>query len=239
MPASTSDARVRIREVTTPADPVVPAAYALLRRAFPPSERVPLREWRATLREKARRVWSDYNWHLLVAQRGRSVVGLVTGTYLGNVNVGVIGYLAIMAGARGVGLGTLLRSRLRRAFERDARQLVGRPLGGIVGEVSAGNPWLATLARRPDVLVLDLAYYQPRLRALDRPSPFLLYYESIGRPRRHLPAAELRRILYGIWRRAYRITRPLERAAFRRMLRALDRRRRIGPHPDFPRSRAS
>lgn len=231
--ASRRQARTRLREITTPADPLVRDAYRLLRKTFHKHERVLLSEWKATLQERAGNVWTDFTWHLVIAEREGRVVGLATGTYLGNVNVAVIGYLAIDRVVRAAGLGTRLRSRLRDAFRRDARQLVGRDLDAVLGEVSADNPWLAALSRKPGVLVLNMPYFQPRLYPGDQPSSFVLYYESMGRPRRWIPASELRRILYAIWRRAYRISRPLERPAFRRMLKALEGRRRIGPHPDY------
>lgn len=232
MPSSRA-APLRIREIVVHDDPLLRDAYRLLRSTFHKSERVLLSEWTATLRERARHVWTDFAWHLIIAERNHHVVGLATGTYIGNVNVGVIGYLAIDRSIRAGGLGTRLRVRLRNAFKRDARHLIGRELEAILGEVSATNPWLAALARRPSVLVLNIPYFQPRLYADDKPSPFVLYYESIGRPRRWLAASELRRILYAIWRRAYRVSRPVERPAFKRMLKALEGRRRIGPHPDF------
>lgn len=230
--------RVQFREVADPKDERLAPAYALLRQAFHRSERVGLSEWRGTLREKAGGVWTDYSWHLIVATRGARVVGLATGTYLGNVNVGIIGYLAIASGAQASGLGTRLRRQLRKAFERDAQRISGRPLQAILGEVHPGNPWLRALARRPNVLVLDLPYFQPSLYESDLPSPFLLYYESLHGPRRYLPAGELRQILYAIWRRAYRVSRPLERPAFRRMLASLNGRRRVGGHPQFRRARS-
>lgn len=226
---------VRIREIATADDGALAEIHALLRRSFHRHERVSLREWRSTLREKTRGVWTDYAWHLLVAEHGARVVGLTAGTYVGNVNVGIIGYLAIAPEFQAGGLGSRLRARLRHTFERDARQIAGRPLDAVLGEVSADNPWLTSLSRRSNVLILDLPYFQPSLGPGDPPSPYVLYYESLRRPRRYIPAGELRQLLYAVWRRAYRISRPLEHAAFRRMLRSLDGRRRIGPHPDFRR----
>jgi hypothetical protein len=66
------------------------------------------------------------------------------------------------------------------------------------------------------------------LHATDDPSPFVLYYESMRGVRRSMPASELRRLLYAIWRRVYRVRRPLERPAFNAMLRSIEGRRRIG-----------
>ncbi len=229
MPTKRSAAPIRIREVVDPADPAIAKAYRLLSRTFEPGERVDRREWIGSLQEGADRVLSDLAWHLIIAEDAEhDVLGLVSGTYLGNVNVGVIGYLAISSEARARGLGSRMRGRLRRAFERDAARIAEAPLAAIVGEVSPSNPWLRKLATREGVLLLDLPYHQPRLREGDLPSPFTLYYEGIERPRSRLAVSELRRILYAIWRRIYRIPRPLERPAFRLMMQALEGRRTIG-----------
>lgn len=217
-----------VRELLVPSDPALRAAHALLRRSFHREERVLLRDWLSSMKEKSLGVLTDLTWHLIVAEQKGKVVGFTSGTYLGNINVGVVGYLATVPGVRAQGIGTLLRNRLRRVFHRDARRIAGRPLDAIIGEVAATNPWLRTLARRKNVLVLDFPYFQPRLYPGDKASPFVLYYESLQGPRARIPSAELRRIIYAVWRRLYRVSRPLERPAFRAMLRALDKRRTIG-----------
>ncbi len=222
---------IRIREITDPSDPSLTAAYSLLKQSFHASERVALSEWRGSLHEKSGGLHTDVAWHLLVAERDGIVVGLNSGTYLGNINLGMIGYLAISPTERSRGTGTRLRARLRKRFERDALTLRGQPLDGIIGEVSADNPWLKVLARRPNVLALNFPYYQPSLNENDKPSPFVLYYEQLQRVRTRVPIAEVRRILYTVWRRAYRISRPLDRPAFRAMLRALEGRRMVGRLP--------
>lgn len=220
--------RTTIREITNSDDPALRRVYALLTRSFHHKERVTLREWRDSLREKASELPLDTAWHLLVAERAEQVVGLASGTYLGNVNLGVIGYLAMVPSLRSLGIGTRLRSRLRAVFARDAiRQ--GQPgLKGIIGEVNANNPWLERLSLRPAVLVLDFIYYQPRLHVEHKPSPYVLYYESMQAPRARIPVGELQRILYTVWRRVYRVSRPLERPAFRAMLHELKNRRFVG-----------
>jgi len=220
--------RITIREVIDPVDPAVVDAYALLTKTFHRGERVARRDWTSTMREQAQGLHTDVFWHLLVAERGSKVIGFASGTFLGNVNMGIIGYLAIAADARAGGLGSRLRSTLRRRFMSDAKRVNGRELDGLLGEVSSGNPWLRALNRRSGVLLLDLAYYQPKLREDDEPSPFVLYYEAVGRSVEQFKVDELRRILYAMWRRAYRIARPLDRPAFRRMLASLSRRRSVG-----------
>lgn len=222
--------RTRIREITDPADPALRPAYALLAGTFGREERVALRDWRRSLAERSQGLLTDTAWHLLVAERRGVVVGLASGTYLGNVNLGVIGYLASTPLVRSQGLGARLRAHLRRRFERDAVRIGRRKLDGVIGEVSAGNPWLRSLARRDEVLVLDFPYFQPRLHHDHLPAPFLLYYESLGHHRQRLGVGELRRILYAVWRRVYRVSRPLDRPAFRAMLRALAHRRTVGRH---------
>jgi len=221
-------ARLSVREIVSSKDPALRQAYALLRKTFPPSERVPYREWVDTLEERETGMWSDTAWHLFVAEREGHVVGLASGSYIGNVNVGMVGYLAATPETRGSGIGTRLRNRLRGTFERDARRVAGRSLDAILGEVSTKNRWLARLSQNPRVLVLDIEYFQPKLYPTDDPSPFVLYYEAMETPRSSIPVAELRQILYAIWRRVYRVRRPLERPAFRRMLRTIEGKRRVG-----------
>jgi hypothetical protein len=43
----------------------------------------------------------------------------------------------------------------------------------------------------------------------------------------------VRRILYTVYRRAYRVRYPLEHAGFRNMLAQLEGREFVGAHPDF------
>jgi len=221
-------ARTRVRELRLATDPACAAAYRLFRRTFPRAELLPRRDWSDALRERNAGLWTDLGWHLVVAERDGRVVGAATGTYLGNVNVGIIGYIAVAPSLRSLGIGPALRRRLRQAFERDASNLRGRRLDALVGEVRADNPWLRHLVRREGAIALDFAYYQPSLGAGRSPVPLVLYYQPLRRPRPFLGAAELRRLLYTMWRRMYRIAKPLMRPAFRRMLRALAGRRRIG-----------
>lgn len=228
-PATRTAVRTSIREIVDPLDPALGDAYALLGKSFAREERVLLSAWEGSLHERAQGLLADVAWHLLVAEQDGRVVGLASGTYLGNVNVGVIGYLAISPLVRAEGLGTRLRRRLRTLFARDAQRITKGPLDAIIGEVSRSNRWLRTLAGREGVLLLNFPYFQPGLYEGDDASPFVLYYESLTRIRRRLPTSELRRLLFTIWRRIYRISHPLERPAFRAMMTALDNRRTIGP----------
>jgi N-acetylglutamate synthase-like GNAT family acetyltransferase len=218
-----------VREVVDSADPAVALGHRVLRRIFPKTELVGLAEWRESLREREAGLWTDIQWHLLVAEVDGEVIGVAAGTYLGNVNTGVIGYLAIAPPDRHHGIGPRLRARLRALFQRDARRIRGLPLQAVFGEVRRDNPWLRTLARRNHVLALDINYLQPGLHQHEHPLPLVCYYESLDRPRRRLPVPVVRRLLYTIWRRVYRIARPMSDPAFRRMLRDLSGRRWIGP----------
>jgi hypothetical protein len=220
--------RVTVREVVSPADPAMLAGHRLLRRAFHKNELVPVGEWRNSLREREAGLWWDICWHLVVAERGGVVIGLASGTYLGNVNTGVVGYLVVSPLAQGAGVGPRLRRRLRDLFHRDARRIAGMPLEGVIGEVRPDNPWLARLIRRDKALALDFEYFQPSLHAGEPAVPLVLYYESLDRIRRRLPAAKVRRLLFTTWRRIYRIARPMARREFRRMLASLQGRTFIG-----------
>jgi GNAT superfamily N-acetyltransferase len=211
-----------------PADPALRRAHALLGLAFAADQVVSLKDWRETLRERAGQVWTDLRWHLLVAERRGRVVGMASGTYLGSVNVGMVGYLVLRPSARRLGIGSRLRRRLRECFERDAERIGRAPLTAIVGEVEPDNPWLMRLVAAERALALDIPYAQPSLAPGASPVQLVLYYQSLRGRITSVPAPVLRRLLYAIWRRIYRVPRPLTHPAFRRMLRALRDRRRVG-----------
>jgi hypothetical protein len=219
---------IRVREIRTSNDPAFAPAHRLLRRIFPRSEMMPRRTWVQVLREREQGLWTDLNWHLFVAERGGAVIGAASGSYLGNVNVGVVGYVAVDAAARARGLGPRLRRALVRAFTRDASDVNGTSLKAVVGEVHSYNPWLRVLVSRHHAIALDFPYFQPALHRTEQPVPLVMYYEPIGARRRWLTMGEVRRLLYTMWRRAYRVPSPLADPNFRRMLRALNGRRRIG-----------
>jgi GNAT superfamily N-acetyltransferase len=231
MPEPHRAGAVQVREIRFVGDPGLGAAHRLLRRMFPRRELLPVREWSDTLVERHHRLWTDLSWHLLVAERRGEVLGTASASYLGDVNVGLVGYVAVARAARGRGLGHRLRLKLRRLLERDARRVHGRDLKALVGEVRADNPWLVHVVRTEGALALDFDYLQPSLGARHPPVQLVLYYQPLHARRRSLAAAEVRRLLYTIWRRGYRIGRPLSRLAFRRMLESLVGRDRIGQRP--------
>jgi ribosomal protein S18 acetylase RimI-like enzyme len=213
--------RIRIREIRSADDAAFRPAHALLRREFPRAEMLPVGDWRNLLRERAEGLWTDISWHLLVAERGTRVLATATGSYLGNVNVGLIGYVAVRPDARSSGLGPRLRLALQAQFEAEARRVGGKSLRAIVGEVRENNPWLRTLVRRHGALALAFPYVQPSLGGTRKTVPLVMYYQPVADRRKTMRAAELRRLLYSIWRRAYRVPRPLSHPEFRRMLSAL------------------
>lgn len=227
MAERTRTPQLRIREIHATTDSGFKSAHRLLTRIFPRAEMLPRSAWEHALQERDADVWTDLNWHLFVAEQDGRMVGAATGSYLGNVNVGLIGYVAVREAARSFGVGPRLRWGLRLAFERDARRISGAPLKALVGEVRPDNPWLRSLVGR-GAIALDLAYYQPSLRRRGKAVPLVLYYQPLDVSRSSLPAPDVRRLLYTIWRRAYRVPRPLANPNFRRMLRALAGRSRIG-----------
>lgn len=221
--------RRRIREVRSSADPRFAEAYALLKRTFSRSELIPRREWNAIMRELEADLYSDINWHLLVALRGDRLIGAASGSYLGNLNIGVVSYIAVDAKAREDGLGPLLRRRLGALFKMDAQRIRGRALRAIVGEIEADNPWLRSLVRRHRAIPLDFPYEQPSLGGKRKPVALVLYWQpTAGREVTWLGAAHLRRVLYTLWRRTFRVDLPLREPSFRRIMASLEGRKRIG-----------
>ncbi len=219
---------LRFREIRHPDDPAIAGAYRLLRRVFSARELVRRRDLREAIVERNRGVLGDLNWHMIVAERAGVLVGVATVSYLGDLNVGMVGYLAVRAGERSGGVGLKLRAKLLRALHRDALRIRGRPVDALVGEVKAENPWLTHLVTVHEALALDFPYWQPSIDGRARPVPLVLYYQPIARERTSLGADEVRRLLYAIWRRLYRVPKPMKDPRFRRMLAAIQGRRRIG-----------
>jgi hypothetical protein len=228
MPEKPAVRPVAIREVHSAKDPAFRNAHDLLRRTFHSSEVLSLRDWAQALEERTQGLWSDLSWHLFVATRHGRFVGAASGSYLGNRNVGVVGYIAVVASERGRGAGGRLRNALRRAFEGDAWRIRHRRLSAIVGEVRADNPWLRRLVREQGAIALDIPYYQPSVRWLRSHVKLVLYYQPLTAPRHSLPAADVRQLVYTLWRRVYRVPRPLSSKPFRQMLAALKGRERVG-----------
>ena len=228
MPEVRTPPRVAIREVLTQRDPALKAAHDLLRRTFHRAEMSSLRKWDQVLEERSEGLWTDLAWHVLVATRRGRLVGAASGSYLGNWNVGVVGYIAVAPAARGHGVGQRLRAALRRTFQHDAWHIRRRRLRALVGEVRVDNPWLRSIVRHEGAIALDFPYYQPSVRWLHSSVRLILYYQPLLLPRRSLPAADVRRLVYTIWRRMYRVARPLSSKPFRRMLEALEGRERVG-----------
>ncbi|MEO8361429.1 MAG: GNAT family N-acetyltransferase [Vicinamibacteria bacterium] len=218
---------IQISSIRSADDPLFVKAFALYSRVFPPSEKID-RAYFENLFEEARLdLLAPYAFHFLVAHQNGEVDGFVTGSYLAIVNVGFVGYLAVGPDATGEQIGSRLRDKLIACLQIDAAA-AGRPdLLGMMGEVEDGNPWLERMRRR-GAFAFDLRYLQPSTGGMSI-VPLVLYLEPIKVSRlRSLPVKTVRRLLYAIYRRLYRIPFPLMRAEFQDMLRQLEGRSRIG-----------
>ena len=102
----------------------------------------------------------------------------------------------------------------------------------MVGEVRLDNPWLRRLVRDRAAIPFDLDLLPPGRAAGRRATA--TGFSTASRwvtCASELPAREVRQLLYAIWRRAYRVRWPLERAGFRAMLGELEGRATVGAHP--------
>ena len=105
-----------------------------------------------------------------------------------------------------------------------------------MGEVEPGNPWLRHLVRK-GALALDIDYRQPSIDGAAA-VPLVLYLEPLGGKLRSISANIVRRLLYAIYRRLYRVRFPLKNPEFRLMMRGLVGRTRIGPRKLAPVTRS-
>lgn len=222
----------RIEELVDERDAAVRTALDMIIRAFPEEDRQPMEELRSEIAEKRMGLLTAFDSHLFAAlDADDHVRAAVTGIYLEGVNAGFINYLVVDADYRGRGLARGLRDRLLDQFRQDARHTGQVEPAWVLGEVRPDNPWLAGLIRAGQAIPFDLTYYHPGPTGHDE--RFVLYRQPMGDARESLPVDLVRRVLYAVWRRVYRIRYPLERPGFLAMLETLKGRDEIGPaYPD-------
>lgn len=219
-----------LEEVLDERDPRAEAALGLIAAAFQRPERQPLSELRSEIAEKRLGLLTAMDFHLLVAEGADgSVQGTVAGMYLEGVNAGYVTYLAVDPRFRGKRLAPRLRQALVERFQQDARNAEFDELAWVLGEVQGDSPWLQRLLRTKGAVAFDLHYRHPGVTAEGSPEEHVLYRQPVGDLRDELPAHLVRRILYAIYRRGYRIPYPLELPGFRAMLEELEHRSAVGP----------
>lgn len=222
---------VRVEDERTP---LAKGALSLIEEVFPPRDRQPIHQIAMEIAERRLGLLTSYDFHLFAAVDAEERVhGIAAGVYLGGVNAGFVTYVAVRPEARERQLGRRLRVRLVDTFRAGARQLEWEELAWVLGEVRQENPWLRRLIRDRAAIPFHLRYFHPGVD-LDGPdTEWVLYRQPVADHREELPADEVRRLLYAIWRRAYRVRWPLERAGFRAMLEELERLDVVGVHPRF------
>ncbi|MBW3570058.1 MAG: hypothetical protein KY467_03020 [Gemmatimonadetes bacterium] len=171
--------------------------------------------------------------HLLamVDEDGRAAAA-AAGIYLETVDAGFITYLAVRKELRGQRVGRGLRAHLVESIRAEARVKNGADPAWVVGEVRSGSPWLQTLVTAGEAIPFDFPYFHPWMpRAAE--GRYVLYREPLADARAELPAHEVVRLVYAIWRRAYRIRFPLQSETFCYMVDRIKAAGTIGPHPDY------
>lgn len=223
-----------IREIDDERTPFAESALALIEEYFPPQDRQPLAELRMEIAEKRLGLLAAYNFHLLAAEAedGRAAA-VAVGAYLEGVNAGFVSYLAVDPEFRTRRLGRTLRFGLVEAFREDAWKAGFSDLAWVLGEVRRTSPWLHRLVRDRGAVPFDLEYYHPGVAPGYSKERWVLYRQPVDDSRAELPAAEVRRILYAVYRRVYRVRYPLGRPGFAAMFAELESRNRVGVDPEL------
>jgi len=220
----------RVVEVRDERTELARAAIELIQRSI--GDVQPMADLLSELEECRRGLPSGGDYHLLAAlDEGGEPVSAAAGVYLPSVRAGFITYLAVKRELRNRQLGRTLRAHLLDRFHADARA-EGAALAWTVGEVRRESAWLRTLVQGGRAIPFHLGYFHPwmPLRAEGR---YVLYREPAADPRAEIPSHEVARLLFAIWRRAYRIRYPLQSETFCYMLRGLEGREMIGADPFF------
>lgn len=223
----------KIIEVVDEREPIAAEALDLILENFPPYDRHTLEDLTSEVAEKRVGLLDPYDFHLFTTLDGDGhPIATITGVYLAGVNAGFVTYLAVSPDHRGRQLGRRLRTHLVGALIADAKRHGRETLAWVLGEVRIDSRWLHGLVRHGAAIPLDLNYYHPGMTPGLSRRRYVLYREPVGDMRAELPAAEVRRLIYAVWRRGYRVSYPLQRAAFRAMIEELAVRDQIGAHPE-------
>jgi GNAT superfamily N-acetyltransferase len=218
---------IKIEKVDSVRSPLFNASFALYRRVFPKDEQMPKRYFYEHLVEEKLGLSRPFHFHYFVGIKGDRVLGFGCCTYLALVNMGFIDYLAVDSGAKGQGVGTVLREKLVEVLREDARKHELEDLTAVLGETREESPWLRRLQSQ-GAFALDIDYLQPPLEDHKNPVPLVLYVQPVAQPFDSLTTDEVRQVLYTLYRRLYRIPYPLQDPNFRYMLKQLNRRQRVG-----------
>jgi GNAT superfamily N-acetyltransferase len=211
-------ARIRIVEAVDESSPIAEAALRLIEENFERPDRQGMAELRSEIAEKRLGLLSSYDFHMFVAVDATGeILGTAVGAYLEGVNCGFITYLTTGEPARGRGIGQQLRERLVTALRENARAAGYDDLDYVLGEIRSDSTWLQRLIQA-GAIPFDITYYHPGMTPGSTQPAYTLYREPIGGSRGELPPAIVRRMIYSIYRRAYRVRYPLERPGFRAMV---------------------
>lgn len=211
--------------------PLARETIALIQEAI--GDVQPTSDLLSELEEARRGLPSGGRYHMLaLLDPGGAPVAAAAGIYLEALNAGFVTYLAVRADQRRRRLGRRIREFLIDAFRAEARRTRGEELAWTVGEVRRTSPWLRTLVRSGQAIPFDLGYFHPWMPMRSK-GRYVLYREPAADARREIPAEEVLRLVYGIWRRAYRVRYPTQSETFCYMLRQLEGRELVGADPEF------
>jgi hypothetical protein len=227
----TVDGEMRVVAVDDERAPLATEALELIATSI--GDVQPVNDLLSEIEERRRGMPSGGDAHLLAMVDGDGrAAAAAAGIYLEGVNAGFITYLAVRKDLRGALLGRGLRGHLVDSIRAEAQRKHGTDPAWIVGEVRSGSPWLRTLVGAGAVIPFDFPYFHPWMPRRSE-GKYVLYREPLADGRAEIPAQEVVRLVYAIWRRAYRIRFPLQSETFCYMLERLHAAGTIGVHPDF------
>jgi GNAT superfamily N-acetyltransferase len=233
------EAAARIVAIKDERDPRAREALQLIEAMFQPQDRQTVEEMLSEVAEDRMGLLAADGFHVLASlDDDGHPEGTTAGFYMHGVNAGFVTYLAVKPEARARKLARTLRRRLVEAFRDDAREGGWDDLAWVIGEVRTRSPWLRRLVRSRGAVPLDLDYFHPGMDPGASADKYVLYLQPVADERRELPVDLVRKILYAVYRHAYRVRYPLVRPGFRAMLEQLEGREVVGERPETEQWRA-
>lgn len=193
----------------------------------------PVDDLLSELEEGRRGMYSGGGYHLLaMVDGGPGPAAAAAGIYLRGAGAAFVTYLAVRPDMRRHRLGRKLRLKLVESIREEGLRLDGTEPQWVAGEVRRRSPWLRSLVRSGRAIPFDFPYFHPWMpRSAE--GRYVLYREPLHDRRPEIPADETARLVYAIWRRAYRIRFPLQSELFRYMMDEIEARGTVGMHPEF------
>ena len=157
---------------------------------------------------------------LVCAVHNGRVEGVVLGTYLRNLNMGMVLYSAVRRAFQGLGVYAMLRYRLMSLLNRESGRFHSAEMDYLISEQEDGSALFERYTREWGAFVAPVDYEQPAAQGLSA-RKLKLVLQPVAK---QVPPSgdEIAAIVREIYERVYRLPNTTANAQFRRVVESLN-----------------